>query len=94
MRELTGPVEMGREQRLAGGHWQLGAASCPRSAMADWADDGTRFLRPGARFGAIAVRAPSWCMPRSSWTARPSAARRYGHPPEPRAAPSRLRSHS
>ncbi|WP_098010410.1 hypothetical protein [Streptomyces sp. sk226] len=58
MHELTGVnVEHGREQHLADGRWLLEAASSPRAAKADWADDGTTFLRPGSLFGAVAVRA-------------------------------------
>lgn len=58
MNELTGePVELGREQRLAGGHWLLGAAPSLQVARKNWEEDGATFLKPGVLFGAIVVRA-------------------------------------
>ncbi|MFJ1590656.1 hypothetical protein ACIOD0_10470 [Kitasatospora albolonga] len=50
-------VQLGREQRLAGGHWLLGAAPSLQEARADWEESGSAWLRPGALFGAIVVRA-------------------------------------
>ncbi|MGW5925215.1 hypothetical protein ACWF2L_03075 [Streptomyces anulatus] len=58
MHELTGvTVELGREQRLAGGHWLLAAAPSVKEARADWEESGSAWLRPGALFGAVVVRA-------------------------------------
>ncbi|MFH9197205.1 hypothetical protein ACH4KO_06805 [Streptomyces anulatus] len=58
MTDLTGKGNSpARERTLAGEHWLLGAASSVRAARADWAEDGTTFLSPGALFGAVLVRA-------------------------------------
>lgn len=58
MHELTGvTVQLGREQRLAGGHWLLGSAPSLQEARADWEESGSAWLRPGALFGAVIIRA-------------------------------------
>ncbi|MFJ9886136.1 hypothetical protein ACIQRW_09750 [Streptomyces sp. NPDC091287] len=57
MTDLTGKGALARERTLAGEHWLLGAASSVRAARADWAENGTTFLTPGALFGAVLVRA-------------------------------------
>ncbi|MFI7085555.1 hypothetical protein ACIBUR_18410 [Streptomyces anulatus] len=58
MTDLTGKgVSLARERTLAGEHWLLGAASSVRAARADWVENGTTFLRPGALFGAVLFRA-------------------------------------
>ncbi|MFC8341198.1 hypothetical protein ACFUJX_29850 [Streptomyces rubiginosohelvolus] len=58
MHELTGvTVQLGREQRLAGGHWLLGAAPSLQEARATWEESGSAWLRPGVLFGAVVVRA-------------------------------------
>ncbi|WP_411082550.1 hypothetical protein [Streptomyces sp. cmx-18-6] len=58
MHDLTGEtVALGREQRLAGGHWLLGAATTLQEARASWDESGSAWLRPGALFGAVVIRA-------------------------------------
>ncbi|MFJ6889672.1 hypothetical protein ACIQRC_33160 [Streptomyces californicus] len=54
---VAGVVAAGTEDSRAAGRWLLEAAPSPQAAETDWADEGTTFLRPGARFGAVAVRA-------------------------------------
>ncbi|MEU5036136.1 hypothetical protein AB0G48_18545 [Streptomyces rubiginosohelvolus] len=50
-------VRLGREQRLACGHWLLGAAPSLQEARATWEESGSAWLRPGVLFGAVVVRA-------------------------------------
>ncbi|MFG3397389.1 hypothetical protein [Streptomyces parvus] len=58
MNELTDElVELGREQRLAGGHRLLGAAPSFQVARRNCGEAGVTFLKPGVLFGAIVVRA-------------------------------------
>ncbi|MFJ3439254.1 hypothetical protein ACIPMU_37750 [Streptomyces cyaneofuscatus] len=58
MHELTGvTVELGREKRLAGGRWLLGAAPSLEEARVGWEESGSAWLRPGALFGAVVIRA-------------------------------------
>lgn len=50
-------VTTGRERALAGGQWLLGAAPSLQEARADWEESGSAWLRPGALFGAVVIRA-------------------------------------
>lgn len=58
MTDLTGNgVSLGTERVLASEHWLLAAAPSVRRARLEWADSGTTWLKPGALFGAVTVRA-------------------------------------
>ncbi|MEU2823010.1 hypothetical protein ABZ763_12210 [Streptomyces bacillaris] len=54
---MSARVTTGAERRIAGGNWLLGAAPSLRGARASWEESGTAWLRPGALFGAIIIRA-------------------------------------
>ncbi|MGW4359597.1 hypothetical protein ACWEKU_12700 [Streptomyces californicus] len=54
---VAGVVAAATEDSRVAERWLLETAMFPQAAKSDWANDGTTFLLPGTRFGAVAVRA-------------------------------------